>query len=144
MLTMSEWFLSYQQTRGNVYHWIWVAGDALVILLFVAVFYMKEWRIQGLTNRHKDDTGFKKGGCNNKTAACNYHMHTLCSCCCRLFSDLSIARKDFYYLWMSRLSAVYWPFLSVKYFLGQQVKKKLCLSITFSKHNTFLERYIYI
>ncbi|KAF6031258.1 hypothetical protein EB796_010494 [Bugula neritina] len=45
----------------NANLWIWFVGDGLIILLFIAAFYFKEWRLTSLTSKHKDSTGFMKG-----------------------------------------------------------------------------------
>lgn len=52
---------SISQSQRDKFQWIWFMGDAFVILMFVAVFYIKEWRIKHLTAKRKDKTGFNKG-----------------------------------------------------------------------------------
>lgn len=49
------------QVETDEKHWIWLAGDAVVLLLFSITFYLREWRIDNLTSRRKEQTGFDKG-----------------------------------------------------------------------------------
>lgn len=41
--------------------WVWFIADAVVVVAFIIGFYFREWRLEKIKLKHKEDTGFMKG-----------------------------------------------------------------------------------